>query len=79
MIKTLLVAVLKWEYFKQKVSWRITQTNYIIDNIWGADLEDMQLTSKFNKGIRFLLHVIDIFGKYSWAIPFNDKKRYYNY
>ena len=25
------------------------------DNIWGADLTDMQLTSKFNKGFRFLL------------------------
>ena len=24
-----------------------------IDNIWDADLTDMQLTSKFNKGIRF--------------------------
>ena len=25
------------------------------DNIWGADLADMQLISKFNKGFRFLL------------------------
>ena len=25
------------------------------DNIWGADLADMQLRSKFNKGFRFLL------------------------
>ena len=25
------------------------------DNIWGADLPDMQLISKFNKGFRFLL------------------------
>ena len=30
------------------------------DNIWGADLADMQLISKFNKGFRFLLSVIDI-------------------
>ena len=30
------------------------------DNIWGADLADMQLISKNNKGIRFLLCVIDI-------------------
>ena len=28
------------------------------DNIWGADLADMQLISKFNKGFRFLLCVI---------------------
>ena len=31
------------------------------DNVWGADLADMQLISKFNKGFRFLLCVIDIF------------------
>ena len=35
------------------------------DNIWGADLADMQLLSKSNKGIRFLLCVIDIFSKYA--------------
>ena len=34
------------------------------DNIWGADLADMQLISKCNKGFRFLLCVIDIFSKY---------------
>ena len=33
-----------------------------IDNIWGADLADMQLISKFNKGFRFLLCVPDICG-----------------
>ena len=31
------------------------------DNIWGVDLADMQLTSKYNKGIRYLLCVIDLF------------------
>ena len=31
------------------------------DNISGADLADMQLISKFDKGFRFLLCVIDIF------------------
>ena len=30
------------------------------DNIWGVDLADMQLLSKFNKGFRFL---------YDWVIP----------
>ena len=33
------------------------------DNICGADLADMQLISKYNKGVRFLLCVIDIFSK----------------
>ena len=34
----------------------------------------MQLINKFNKGIRFLLCVIDIFGKYAWIVPLKDKK-----
>ena len=44
------------------------------DNIWGADLDDMQLISKSNKGFRFLLRVIDIFSKYAWVAPLKDKK-----
>ena len=44
------------------------------DNIWGADLADMQLLNKCNKGIRFLLCVIDIFSKYAWVVPLKDKK-----
>ena len=44
------------------------------DNIWGADLADMQLLSKFNKGFRFLLCVIDIFSKYAWVVPLKGKK-----
>ena len=34
----------------------------------------MQLISKFNKGFWFLLCVIDIYSKYSWVIPLNNKK-----
>ena len=45
-----------------------------IDNIWGADLADMQLLSKFNKGIRFLLSVIDVISKYAWIDLLKDKK-----
>ena len=44
------------------------------DNIWGADLADMQLISKFSKVFRFLLCVIDIFSKYPWVFPLKDKK-----
>ena len=44
------------------------------DNVWGADLADMQLLSRYNKGIRFLLCVIDIFSKYAWVVPLKDKK-----
>ena len=31
------------------------------NNIWGADLADMQLINKHNKGLQFLLCVIDFF------------------
>ena len=46
-----------------------------IDNIWGADLADMQFISKFNKGFRFFLCVIDIYSKYACVVPLKDKKR----
>ena len=44
------------------------------DNVWGVELADMQLLSKFNKGFRFLLCVIDIFSEYAWVILLKDKK-----
>ena len=44
------------------------------DNIRAADLADMQLISKFNKGFRFLLCAIDIYSKYAWVVPLKDKK-----
>ena len=44
------------------------------DNIWAADLVDMQLISKLNKGFRFLLCVIDIYSKHAWVVPLKDKK-----
>ena len=45
-----------------------------IGDIWGADLADMQLISKSNKGFRFLFCVIDIYYTYGWVIPLKDKK-----
>ena len=44
------------------------------NNIWGVDLADMQLISKFNKGFRFLLCAIDIFSKYAWVAPLSNFK-----
>ena len=44
------------------------------DNILGADLAVMQLISKYNKIIRFLLWAIDIFSKCAWVVPLKDKK-----
>ena len=41
-----------------------------------TDLADMQLKSRCNKGIRFLLCVIDVFSKYALIIiPLTDKKK----
>ena len=41
---------------------KIKKKKYIHkDNIWGVGLADMELISKFNKGIRVLLCVIDFF------------------
>ena len=44
------------------------------DNIWGVDLANMQLISKYNKGIRYLLCVIDLFSRYAWVIPLKNRK-----
>ena len=44
------------------------------DNIWAVDLTDMPFLSRYNKGIIFLLCVIDIFSKYASVVPLKDKK-----
>ena len=44
------------------------------DSIWGVDLADMQLITKCNKGIRYLLCPIDLFSKYAFVVPLKDKK-----
>ena len=33
----------------------------------------MQLISKYNKGIRYLLCAIDLFSKYAFVVPLKDK------
>ena len=44
-----------------------------IDDIWAADLIDMQAFSKDNNGIKNLLTVIDIFSKFVWIVPLKRK------
>ena len=34
----------------------------------------MTLISKFNKGIKYLLCVTDLFSRYSWVVPLKNKK-----
>ena len=44
-------------------------------NIWDADLADMQLISKYNKGIRYLIcDMFDLFSKYAFVVPLKDKR-----
>ena len=44
-----------------------------IDEIWAADLIDMQAFSMDNNEIKYLLTVIDIFSKFVWIIPLKLK------
>jgi len=44
-----------------------------IDKIWAADLVEMQTFSKSNRGVRYLLTVIDVFSKYGWMLLLKDK------
>ena len=45
-----------------------------VDEIWAADLVEMQQLSNWNKGYKYLLMVIDIFSKFGWIVPLKDKK-----
>ena len=44
------------------------------NNIWGVDSADIQLLSKYNKGIKYLLCGIDLFSKHVWVVPLKDKR-----
>lgn len=43
------------------------------DDLWQADLIDMQSHSKKNKGFKFILIIIDTFTKYVWTIALKNK------
>ena len=44
------------------------------DNIWSVGLANMQLLSKYNKAIKYLLCAIDLFSKYAWVFPLKYKR-----
>ena len=45
-----------------------------IDEIWAVDMVDMQKFSEWNKGVKYLVMVIDLFSKYGWIKPLRDKR-----
>ena len=44
-----------------------------VDDIWCSDLVDMQKLSKWNRGYKYLLMVLDLFSKYGWIVPLKTK------
>lgn len=43
------------------------------DDLWQADLVEVQSYAKENRGFRYILTVIDVFSKYAWAVPLKSK------
>ena len=43
------------------------------DDLWQADIVEMRLYSRFNKGYHYILTVIDVLSKYAWAAPLKSK------
>ena len=43
------------------------------DEQWQMDLVDMQKLSRWNRGNKYLLTVIDVLSKYAWAVPIKSK------
>ena len=39
------------------------------DEQWAADLVDVQQLKRQNKGVNYLLTVVDVFSKYAWVVP----------
>lgn len=44
-----------------------------LDHQWVADLVKVQTLSKYNRGYRYPLTVIDVLSKYTWVQPLKDK------
>ena len=44
------------------------------DDIWAANIDEMGILSSFNRGVKYLLCVIDVFSKYTWFKALKDKK-----
>jgi len=45
-----------------------------VDDLWYYDLVDMQKLSKWNRGYKYLLMVLDILSKYGWIVLLKTKR-----
>ena len=43
------------------------------DDIWQADVVEMRLYTRFNKGYCYILTVINVLSKHAWAVPLKTK------
>lgn len=46
-----------------------------IDDLWQADLIDMQKYATENRGMKYILVVIDTFSKFAWVVPVKSKAK----
>ena len=44
-----------------------------IEDIWSADLVDMQQLKSYDHGFSYILNVIDVFSKFVWSVPIKDR------
>jgi transposase InsO family protein len=47
---------------------------YTLDEQWQADLCDVTRLASKNKGVKFLLTVVDVFSRYAWVRPVKSKQ-----
>ena len=43
------------------------------DNMWTADITEMEISSSKNGGVKYLLYVVDVFTKYAWVKILKNK------
>ena len=44
-----------------------------IDDVWAADLVEMQEWKNVNEVYRYILNAVDCSSKYAWSVPLKDK------
>lgn len=47
-----------------------------VDDVSTADLVDISLFSRNNKGFKFIFSIIDVFSKYGWLVSLKNKKSF---